>query len=181
MSSFGGRAVALAIGVAAVAAPAMAADFDARKAKDVLEVVTSNGASGSIKLGKDGKPYIEARAGKMIFAVDFYDCDDAKVSCTTQNFNAFWTSKDVTSDQMNRWNRWTQWCPGYLDKDGQPNIWMTVPVFAKETRDDQVELVDTWFECLRDFDNFVTSPEDALKRKEAPAAKAATAPGSTAS
>jgi len=181
MSGFRGRALALVIGAAALASPALAADYDARKPNDVLGVVTTNGASGSLKLAKDGKPYIEARAGKIYFNVDFYDCDDAKASCATQNFNAYWTTKGVTTDQMNRWNRWTLWCPGYLDKDGQPNMWMSVSVFAKQTRDDQVEVVNTWLDCLRDFDSFAASPEEVLRQKEAPAAKPAAAPGSTAS
>lgn len=181
MSGCGSRALVAALGLVSAAAPAMAADFDARKPKDVLEVVTTNGASGSLKMGKDGKPYIEAKAGKIFFDVDFYDCDDGKASCTTQNFNAYWTSKDVTVDQMNRWNRWTLWCPGYVDKDGQPNMWMSVSIFPRQTHDDEVDLVNTWLDCLRDFDDFVSSPEEVLKHKEAPAAKPAATPGSTAS
>lgn len=180
MSGFGIPAILMASGAILAAAPAPS-DFDARKPKDVLGVVTTNGASGALKLGKDGKPFIEAQAGKIFFDVDFYDCDEAKASCTTQNFNAYWTTKDVTTDQMNRWNRWTLWCPGYIDKDHQPNMWMSVSVFAKQTHDDQVDVVNTWLDCLRDFDDFVASPEEVLKQKEAPAAKPASAPGSTAS
>lgn len=148
----------------AIAAPATAADFDARKAKDVLSVITTNGASGVMKVGKDGKPYVEAKAGKIFFDVDFYDCDDGKTLCTTQNFTASWTTKG-------RWNRWTLWCPGYLDQDAEPNLWTSVPAFERESRDDVTGVVDTWLGCLRDFDDFVANPEDVLKRKEAPAAK----------
>jgi hypothetical protein len=162
----GGVLAAMGVGAGL---PATAADFDARRPKDVLSVVTTNGASGELKAAKDGKPYIDAKAGKIFFDVDFYDCDDAKALCTTQNFYASWTSKDVTVEQMNRWNRWTLWCPGYLDKDGEPNMWSNTPVYAHETREDVVSTVDGWMGCLRDFDAFVANPEDVLKQKEAPA------------
>ncbi|HEX7761926.1 MAG TPA: hypothetical protein VF459_20630 [Caulobacteraceae bacterium] len=164
----------IAVGLLAVlgivgSLPAAAADFDARRPGDVLSVVTTNGASGALKTAKDGKPYIDAKAGKIFFDIDFYDCDDAKALCATQNFYASWTSKDVTVAQMNRWNQWTLWCPGYLDKDGAPNMWSNAPVYARETREDVVGTVDQWLGCLRDFDEFVANPEDVLKRKEAPA------------
>jgi hypothetical protein len=170
MNRTGVRALAALLALC-IAAPALAADFDARRPKDVLSVVTTNGASGVLKTGTDGKPFVEAKAAKVFFDVDFYDCDDAKASCATQNFNASWTTKGVTAEQINRWNRWTLWCPGYLDKDGEPNLWTSVPVFEHESREDQAAVVDTWLGCLRDFDDFVASPEEVLKRKEAPAAK----------
>lgn len=176
--------LAAALGVLA-ALPAIAASpaagFDARHPKDVLSVVTSNGASGELKVGKDGKPYIDGKAGKIFFDIDFYDCDAAKSLCTTQNFYASWTSKDVTVEQMNRWNRWTLWCPGYLDKDGEPNMWSSASANAHETREEMISAMDAWMDCLRDFDDFVANPDDALRRKEAPDAKPASAPGPTAS
>ena len=183
MSKLVGRTALTAVALGA-AWSAAAADFDARRPKDLLAVITSDGASGSLKVGKDGKdgkPYIDGKAGKNFFDVDFYDCDDAKALCATQNFYASWTSKEVTVAQMNRWNRWTLWCPGYLDADGAPNIWSPTSVYAKNTRAEAVANVDVWLGCLRDFDEFVANPEDVLKRKEAPAAKPAAAPGASAS
>ena len=174
-ASFGAALAALAF-----ATSATAADFDARKPKDVLAVVTSNGASGQLKVGTDGKPYIDAKAGKVFFDVDFYDCDDAKALCTTLNFYGSWTSKAITLDQINRWNRWTLWCPAYLNKDGAPNVWSVAAVTKGLSREDFTGDVDTWMDCLRDFDDFVAHPEEVLRQKEAPAAKPA-APGSTTS
>ena len=164
----------------AVAGAARADDFDARKAADILTVVTSHGASGELKLDKEGKPSIEARAGRLYFGVDFSECNDAKTSCETFMLSGTWNAKDVTVDQINRWNRWTAFCPAYLDHQGAPNMWYSLTATARTSREDVGADMDRWIDCLQDFDSLVAAPEEFLKRHEAappaPAAPAASTP-----
>jgi hypothetical protein len=163
--------VLLAVGlglmlVAAGAARAAAPDFDARRSADVAGVVTSNGASGSLKPGSDGKIYFDGQAGQLYFSVNFQDCDDKRTACNTAVFNGSWNAKNITTDQINRWNRWTLFCPAYLDTDGSPDMWYSVAVSQHTDRADIVNDVTNWMGCLKDFDSFIGGPDDFLKRNE---------------
>jgi len=159
---------------------ARADDFDARRAKDVAAVVTSNGASGDLKVGDNGKTTLSAQAGRIYFDVDFDDCDTAKALCNTVTFTGWWDTTKLTTDQLNRWNRWTLFCPAYLDTKGTPAMWYGLAVSQSTGKDDVSNAVDRWMGCLTDFDDFVASPEDFLKRNDtsgtAPAAQPATTP-----
>jgi hypothetical protein len=159
------RSLTLAAVMALAAAHmAAAADFDARSAKDVLAVVTSNGASGEFETGKDGKPAIKGQAGRIFFDVYFDDCDTRKALCDTIIFTGSWDSKTVKADEINRWNRWTLFCPAYLEADGSPDMWYSVAVSVRTGKDDVADSVERWMNCLQDFDGFVGAPEDFLKR-----------------
>src|SRR5579863_4280419 len=91
-----GLGLAMLASARAFAAPA-AADFDARRAADVTGIVTSNGASGELKTGADGKPMLEAQAGRIYFDVDFDDCDTAKTLCNTVTFAGWWDTDKLNA------------------------------------------------------------------------------------
>ena len=149
---------------ATLAGLARADDFDARRAKDIATVVTTNGASGELTVGADGKPTINAQAARIFFDVDFDDCDTAKALCNSMIFSGAWDTGKVTIDQLNRWNRWTLFCPAYLDAKGQPDMWDAIPVSQSTSKDEVANDVARWMGCLQDFDEFVAAPEDFLKR-----------------
>ena len=161
------------IGLAAastLAAVARADDFDARRAKDIAAVVTSNGASGDLKPGVDGKPTLSAQAARVYFDVYFDDCDATKTLCDTVVFSGSWDTTKVSTDQINRWNRWTLFCPAYLDARGAPEIWYGIAVSQHTAKEDVAGDVERWMGCLQDFDEFVAAPEDFLKRNASEAA-----------
>ena len=164
----------------AAAGAARADDFDARKAPDILSVVTTHGASGELKNDKQGRPTIEARAGTLYFGVDFSDCNDARTSCDTFMLSGAWNAKDVSLDQVNRWNRWTAFCPAYLDREGAPNMWYTLAVTSHTSREEVAADMDRWIDCLQSFDALVGSPEDFLRRHETPAPPTPAAPAAPA-
>jgi len=168
------RALAAPAASPAPASPAL--DFDARRAADVVAVVTSNGASGQLKAGADGKPMLEAQAGRIFFDVDFDDCDTAKTLCDTVTFAGWWDTDKLNADLINRWNRWTLFCPAYLDAKGAPSMWYGLAVSQHMARDDIANAVDRWMGCLQDFDDFVASPDDFLKRKDTSATPAVPTP-----
>lgn len=181
-----GFAQAAALGLAAACAftgLARADDFDARRARDLAAVVTSNGASGDLKQGEDGKPTLSAQAARIYFDVYFDDCDATKQLCNTVIFSGSWDTTKVTVDQVNRWNSWTLFCPSYLDARGKPNIWYGVAVSQHTARDDVASDVERWMGCLQDFDEFVADPDGFLKRNasEAPASPAAASAPAAAS
>jgi putative sensory transduction regulator len=155
------------VGLAAavtIAGLARADDFDARRAKDIATVVTTNGASGDLKVGDDGKPTIAAQAARIFFDVDFDDCDTAKALCGSVIFSGAWDTGKVTIDQLNRWNRWTLFCPAYLDAKGEPDMWDAIAVSQGTSKDEVANDVERWMGCLQDFDDFVAAPDDFLKR-----------------
>jgi hypothetical protein len=156
-----------------------AADFDARNPKDVAAVVTTNGASGELRLDKNGKPSIAAQAGRIYFTVNFDDCVTARSQCGTMIFTGWWDAKTVTASQINGWNRWTLFCGAYLDADGAPELWYSVAVSTHTARDDVAGDVERWMGCLQDFDQFVAAPDDFLKRNGAAAAPATSHDGAS--
>ena len=180
MRGMRGRIWVAAATISTLAAAARAEDFDARRAKDVAAVVTSNGASGALSVGVDGKTALEAQAARIFFDVYFDDCDTAKALCDTVIFSGSWDTTKLTEDEVNRWNRWTLYCPAYLDAKGEPDIWYSVAVSAHTAKDDVANDVDRWMGCLTDFDTFVAGPDDFLKRNApvdaAPAAPAPATP-----
>ena len=150
-----------------VATPAQAADFSARNPEQFRTVMGDRGAEGELKVTLDGKLSIEAYAGKKYFEVSFGDCDRRRTTCGLEYFYAWWPTKALTADQINRWNRWTLRCPAYLDK-GEPTIWNGSRLLEGETREEVADVVDNWLGCLDDFNAFVAHPEAFLSQKEAP-------------
>lgn len=157
--AFVGALTALAAAMASV--PAFA--FDAHNPEDVLSVLVTNGASGTMKTNDKGVKYIDAKTGELIFEVDFYDCDKAQKSCDTVLYLLGYDSELVTVDQLNTWNRWTFLCPGYLTLDKHPHVWLTVLPSVHDTRDDIAAQQNRWQRCLRDFDQFTGDPQNFIK------------------
>jgi hypothetical protein len=116
------------------ASAAHAADFDARRAADITAVITSHGASGTLKKGDDGKVYFDGQVGNVFFDAHFQTCDDARTYCKTVLLAGTWDSKKITVDQINRWNRWTLYCPAYIDADGSPDLWYSIAVSSNTTQ-----------------------------------------------
>jgi opacity protein-like surface antigen len=153
-----------AVLAAAIATPAMA--FDATSPEDVLSVVQANGASATLKVGDDGKPWIAAQAGKTYFSVDFYDCDQANKQCGTIAYTASWDFKGATLEQVNRWNRFTLRCPAYLDKEGRLNAWMPADLTPDLSRADVEQLQEGWLDCFSQLNEFANSPGEFLESVE---------------
>jgi hypothetical protein len=158
--------ILIAIAASLAANATAAAAFDSRNPADVLSVLTSNGASGEIKKDDKGKPYIDAKAGALGFEVDFFDCNEAGAVCGTTMYATGWNLTSVSVEQMNRWNRWTLLCPGYLTKENHPHAWFGVKPSVNDARSDVVNQMNTWLDCLSDFDKFTDAPEDFLKAHE---------------
>jgi hypothetical protein len=157
------------IGLAAAALLAgatSAAAFDARDPGDVLSVLSSNGATGEIKKDDHGNPYISAKAGKLSFEVDFFDCNASGAACGATLYATGWNMTSVNVEQINRWNRWTLMCPAYLTKEGHPHAWFGVRPSSNDARSDVVVQMNTWLDCLSDFDKFTDAPEAFLSAHE---------------
>jgi len=72
----------------------------------------------------------------------------------------------IAVDQINRWNRWTILCPAYLNASGQPHVWFGVRPSPNDARSDVVNQMNTWLDCLSDFDKFTDAPDAFLKAHE---------------
>ena len=157
----------LALGVlvagALVATAGSAAAFDARNPSDVLSVITANGASGELKTTDKGAPWIDAKAGKLSFEVDFIGCDDNKINCKTMLYAMGFDMTSVTADQINGWNRWAVLCPAFLTTENHPRTWYALKASPHDTPDDVKHVEDAWLTCMNDFDKFTDGPDAFIK------------------
>lgn len=158
--------IGLAAGGALAGAATSAAAFDSRDPTEVMSVIATNGASGQLKKDDKGRPFIDAKAGTLSFEVDFYGCNDQGVACGTTLYTTGWNMTSVSVDQINRWNRWTALCPAYLTAENHPHAWYGIKPSINETRDDVVNQMNAWLDCLSDFDKFTDAPEDFLKQHD---------------
>jgi hypothetical protein len=158
--------IAVSAAAGSMAAASDAAAFDARNPADVLAVLSTNGATGELKKGDSGKPYIDAKAGTLGFEVDFYGCNEAGEACSSTLYATGWNLTTVTVDQINAWNRWTMMCPAYLNSAGHPHAWFGVKPSANYARSDVAVQLNTWLDCLSDFDKFTDAPDDFIKAHE---------------
>ena len=158
--------MAVAGGLAALAAASEAAAFDARNPADVLTTLSGNGATGTLKKDDKGRPYIEAKAGSLTFEIDFFGCDKSDTGCDSTLYSTGWNMTSVSVEQINRWNRWTLMCPAYLTAENHPHAWYGVRPSGNETSADVIVQLNTWLDCLSDFDKFTDAPEDFLKAHE---------------
>jgi hypothetical protein len=158
--------IGLSVGAGFAAVATSAAAFDSRNPSDVLSVLSTNGATGELKKDDKGKPYIDAKAGNLGFEVDFYGCNDAGDVCGATLYATGWSLTTVSVDQINRWNRWTMMCPAYLTSAGHPHAWFGVKPSTNDARSDVVVQMNTWLDCLSDFDKFTDAPDDFLKARE---------------
>jgi len=138
--------------------PVAPAAFDARNPADVLSVLQTNGASGELKTGDDGQPFIEGKAGSLNFDVDFYRCNKDKVACESIAYQLGFDSELVNVEQLNIWNGWTLFCPGYLTDKKHPHVWLAVRPGARDTREDVLAQQNLWLGCIQDFDDFTGDP-----------------------
>ena len=154
------------IGVLAAAAVLPAAGgawaFDARDPGDVLSVLTSNGASGTIKTDDKGNPWIDAKAGKLGFEVDFTHCD-GKTNCKTVLYAMGFDMTSVTLEQINGWNRWAVLCPSYLTTENHPRAWFGIKPSPNDSPTDVKTQLNAWLDCMSDFDKFTDNPDAFLK------------------
>jgi hypothetical protein len=158
------KLIVAVLAAAAMATPAYA--FNATSPTDVAALVNENGASAALKVGDDGKPWIDAQAGRTHFAVDFYECDEGEKACGTITYTAFWSAKKANLEHVNRWNRYTLRCPASLDKQGRVNGWMTAETAPELTRASFEAVHEAWLVCLSDLDDFANDPEAFLKSVE---------------
>lgn len=143
-----------------------AAAFDSRDPADVLAVLSTNGATGELKKDDQGKPYIDAKAGALGFEVDFFGCNDKGGACDATLYATGWNMTTITVEQINRWNRWTLLCPAYLNASGHPHAWFGVRPSPNDARSDVINQMNTWLDCLSDFDKFTDAPDAFLKAHE---------------
>jgi hypothetical protein len=157
----------LLIGLSAAAAVMLAAGgahaVNAGDPSDVLSVISSNGASGTLKTDDKGNPWIDAKAGKLGFEVDFFHCNSAKSNCTVVLYAMGFDMTSVTLEQLNGWNRWAELCPVYLTSTKNPRMWFPVKVSPNDTPDDIKAQQNAWLDCMSDFDKFTDDPDAFLK------------------
>jgi hypothetical protein len=140
-----------------------AAAFDARSPVDVLSVINADGASGQLKTTDKGAPWIDAKAGKLGFEVDFIHCDATNTRCGTLLYAMGFNMTSITLDQINGWNRWAVLCPAYLTSETHPRVWYALKPSPDDTPDDVKAQVDAWLSCMSDFDKFTDAPDAFLK------------------
>jgi hypothetical protein len=158
--------IGLSVWAMGFAAAGEALAFDARDPADVLAVLTTNGASGDLKKDDKGAPYIEAKAGPLAFEVDFLDCNSQGTNCGSVLYATGWNMTNLSLEQINRWNRLTLMCPAYLTSEDHPHAWYGLRPSKNETRADVVAELNTWLDCLSDFDKFTDAPDEYLKAHE---------------
>lgn len=156
-------AVALAMAAAWGGAAQARAPFDDRSPADVASVVVEAGGEGKVEQDKPTSPkFVSGSHDKVSFYVDFNHCAQDE-ACKILMFNASWDTTKVTADQINLWNRDTAICPAYLDKEGNPVMWMPVAAYGHKGRSDLLLDVKEYFGCLGDFADFVDDPAAYFK------------------
>jgi hypothetical protein len=154
--------VGAATAAAALSTAGGAWAFDASDPGDVLSVLTSNGASGAIKIDAKGNPWIDAKAGKLGFEVDFLNCT-AKSKCKTVLYAMGFDMTSITLEQINGWNRWAELCPAYLTSVNHPRAWFGVKPSPNDRPSDVKVQLNAWLDCMSDFDKFTDDPAAFIK------------------
>ncbi|HEX4196411.1 MAG TPA: hypothetical protein VHZ26_03130 [Caulobacteraceae bacterium] len=137
--------------------------FDSGDPVSVLSVLTSNGASGEVKVDSKGNPWIDAKAGKLGFEVDFLHCESAKTRCGTVIYAMGFDMTTITLEQLNGWNRWAELCPAYLTSENHPRTWFGVKPSPHDGPQEVKLELNAWLDCMSDFDKFTDNPEAFLK------------------
>ena len=137
--------------------------FDSGDPVSVLSVLSSNGASGAIKVDAKGNPWIDAKAGKLSFEVDFLHCDDAKTHCGTVIYAMGFDMTSISLDQLNGWNRWAELCPAYLTSENHPRTWFGIKPSPNDRAEEVKIELNAWLDCMSDFDKFTDNPDAFLK------------------
>ena len=150
-------------GAALMLAASHAAAFDARNPADILSVINANGASATLKTDSHGAPWIDGKAGKLGFEVDFTNCEAANTRCKAALYRFGFDMTSISLDQLNGWNKWTLLCPAYESPDKHPHAWYALQLSANQSAED-IRLVNAaWLECMTDFDKFTDNPDAFLK------------------
>lgn len=116
--------------VAAAAGPAMAEDIVASDPKTVLGALNQLGYQASLTTNANGSSSIEMKVDGSPSYVDFFNCNDDNTSCRSIMLVYGMDLTDGTTPEMaNEWNAQTIHGFIYLDKNSDPWLEMTLPIY----------------------------------------------------
>lgn len=102
------------------AGPAVAGAVDAADPQGVLAAIRTFGHKARLDVDEEGRPVIQARAGDIGYAVQFYGCDGVAGCRQLQLAAAFDLETGLSPSFANAWNE--KWAIGRLsvDEAGDP-------------------------------------------------------------
>jgi hypothetical protein len=147
------RWLAIAIALAAWAAPAGAQMVRAQDPQSLVKALTAAGYAAQLSTDKGGEPMITSAVNGTNFQIFFYNCTAHK-DCATVQFNSGYDlSSRMDVERINDWNTHNRFGRAFLDKDRDPILQMDVDL------DDGgvspalfIDNIEFWKSILADFE-----------------------------
>lgn len=112
---------------------------------------------GSAELGKDSKgdPKITGRMDGNSYTVFFYGCQNGN-NCDDIQFNAGWSKKGLSLEDLNNWNLKKRYGKVFIDSVGDPILQMTVNIDYGVSRKNLEDSISWWKRSFSDFDKMLS-------------------------
>jgi hypothetical protein len=146
----------LALGVAAIAAPALAKPYPAGgvTAAEVAAVLKEKGLPAEVTKDDVGDPLIKSSGDNINWRIYFYGCKDGR--CASIQFSAGFDLMDgITYAKINEWNYAKRFSRGALDEEMDPYVRYDVDAESGFSSESLTLAVETWQLVLPAFADFV--------------------------
>jgi len=123
-------------------------------APEVAAALKHAGYPADITAGRAGEPLIRSSTGKVVFTVNFYQCD-ATLRCPSIQFTAPNRRKFVTPATIAAWNRDKRFGRAFQDRNGASWVAMDVETSHGLTTEALGANISRWIAVLNAFETFV--------------------------
>lgn len=170
------RDLVIALALAAIAAPTMAAEpakpaakpaakapaakpFDARDPASLIDLLSTMDAKGQVMLTEKGMVVVDITTPGGKFGAQFVQCDDKGKACGAVAFSTSFERRGPTLSQVNIFNRTQVACRGYLTEDGKANVMYAAMLTARMPAAEMKQHLGVWQGCLGTFGQFNRDPQ----------------------
>jgi hypothetical protein len=144
-------ALAAALMIGALAAPATANEIFASEPKSVVTALQNLGYRAAISTDSAGNPLIESGIAGINYNVFFYGCDGT-TNCQWIEFSTSFTlNTPSTLASMNDWNTNNLFGTGFIGSDGATFLTYVVTTTGGLTRENFDDIVRRWDVSVTDF------------------------------
>lgn len=127
--------------------------IDATDPVALRDAIQEAGYQAKLDTDNQGDPMIKGRMSHSNYQMYFYGCKDHK-NCGSLLIKVGYDMKQkpFAIDKMNEWNLNKRFGTAYLDKDGDPNLKMSINLWGGTTKKNFGDTILFWQEAVTDFE-----------------------------
>lgn len=129
---------------------------DATDAVAFSQIMQEMGYQAKLEKDKQGDPMIKGRTSRTTYTLYFYGCKE-HTNCASIVLFAGYNLKEkpFSIEKINDWNTKTRFGSAFLDKDGDPNVKLSVNLYGGTSKKNLEDTLVYWQEAVSSFEKMI--------------------------